>query len=318
MLKYYIYHKNEVRAMRTYAPDYYTDFKCIAQICRHNCCIGWEIDIDDKAFDFYKEVKGEFKSRLLENIEDGHFKLLGNERCPFLNGNNLCDIIINLGENALCDICNDHPRFRNFFDTRTEIGLGLCCEEAGRIILSNTNKVRIKALTSGEDYFSEDEEIFFNFRNKIFNIVQDRTYAVKARISRLLSEFKITLPNKTTKEWTDIFLSLERLDKAWDELLLNAEDSCEFLFSRPEFELPTEQLLVYFLYRHLADCMYDGKASERILFSVLSLMMISLTSSAYFKLHKHFEMEDLIEVSRMYSSEIEYSEENINSLLELL
>ena len=29
-------------------PDYYEHFACIGGECRHNCCIGWEIDIDEK------------------------------------------------------------------------------------------------------------------------------------------------------------------------------------------------------------------------------------------------------------------------------
>ena len=28
-------------------PDFYGKFKCTAEKCRHSCCIGWEIDIDD-------------------------------------------------------------------------------------------------------------------------------------------------------------------------------------------------------------------------------------------------------------------------------
>ncbi len=30
--------------MNTYAPDYYTEFKCIADKCTHSCCVGWEIN----------------------------------------------------------------------------------------------------------------------------------------------------------------------------------------------------------------------------------------------------------------------------------
>ena len=32
--------------MKLFAPKYYTEFSCIADRCRHSCCIGWEIDID--------------------------------------------------------------------------------------------------------------------------------------------------------------------------------------------------------------------------------------------------------------------------------
>ena len=32
--------------MQIIVPDYYKEFSCIADHCRHSCCIGWEIDID--------------------------------------------------------------------------------------------------------------------------------------------------------------------------------------------------------------------------------------------------------------------------------
>ena len=44
--------------------------------------------------------------------------------------------ILSCGENVLCNICKDHPRFRNFRSDRTEVGLGLACEEACRLILN--------------------------------------------------------------------------------------------------------------------------------------------------------------------------------------
>ena len=77
----------------------------------------------------------------IEFCEIPHFKLGVNERCPFLNNNGLCDIIINLGEDMLCQICSDHPRFRNFYECFTEIGLGLTCEAAAKIILTKKEKL---------------------------------------------------------------------------------------------------------------------------------------------------------------------------------
>ena len=35
-------------------PNYYKDFLCIADKCRHSCCIGWEIDIDEETLEFYE------------------------------------------------------------------------------------------------------------------------------------------------------------------------------------------------------------------------------------------------------------------------
>ena len=34
--------------MLTVYPDYYKKFNCKKEKCRHNCCVGWEIDIDDE------------------------------------------------------------------------------------------------------------------------------------------------------------------------------------------------------------------------------------------------------------------------------
>ena len=28
-------------------PDFYDDFHCLAAACRHSCCVGWEIDVDE-------------------------------------------------------------------------------------------------------------------------------------------------------------------------------------------------------------------------------------------------------------------------------
>ena len=39
--------------MKEVFPNYYKKFKCIADKCKHNCCIGWEIDIDNDTLEFY-------------------------------------------------------------------------------------------------------------------------------------------------------------------------------------------------------------------------------------------------------------------------
>ena len=54
--------------MNVIVPDYYKDFECIADRCRHSCCKGWEIDIDDVTLSHYESIKGDFGKRLKENI----------------------------------------------------------------------------------------------------------------------------------------------------------------------------------------------------------------------------------------------------------
>lgn len=136
--------------MKLIAPEYYTKFHCIADKCRHSCCVGWGIAIDPDKLVYYRSIEGEFGARLQKGIAEAddaaQFILDDEERCPFLNRTGLCDMITALGEDALCQICRDHPRFRNFYADRTEIGLGLCCEAAGELILSQQEKLTLITL----------------------------------------------------------------------------------------------------------------------------------------------------------------------------
>ncbi|MBQ3109863.1 MAG: hypothetical protein IJC69_01810, partial [Clostridia bacterium] len=63
----------------------------------------------------------------------------------------------------------------------------------------------------------------------------------------------------------------------------------------------------------MAEGMYDGRYNERVLFALLSFYMIR-------ELFKRSEerMEELCEICRMYSCEVEYSEENVEKLLDVL
>ena len=69
--------------MNIFAPTYYSKFKCIADKCSHNCCVGWEIDIDEDTLLKYNSVGGSFGKRLKDNItfDDGtaHFVLDGKD-----------------------------------------------------------------------------------------------------------------------------------------------------------------------------------------------------------------------------------------------
>ena len=92
-------------------PDYYHTFKCKANLCTDNCCIGWEIDIDENTYEKYKNIKNDFGKELSNAIdtngETPFFKLDKNERCTMLDSDNLCRIIKNTGE----DICATYAAF---------------------------------------------------------------------------------------------------------------------------------------------------------------------------------------------------------------
>ena len=302
--------------MKLYAPSYYERFSCIAGSCKHSCCIGWEIDVDDDTMEYYKTVGGEFGKRLADSIdavgECPHFRLGKDERCPFLNKDNLCDIIINLGDEALCSICYDHPRYRNFLSDRTEIGLGLCCEAVAELILGERERVTLHLLRDDGEETEPDavDEEFFALRERIFDIIQDRSFGIGERLARLSNELDVPLTQGDAESFAELLLSFEILDPEWGDRLTRVKSEGVLLAEEYSDEIAAEQILCYFIYRHLADGLYDGRIKERIAFAVLGLKMI-FTVSGVCRI-------PLTEAARAYSSEIEYSEENTDKLLEAL
>lgn len=291
--------------MKPITPNYYQKFKCIADRCRHNCCIGWEIDIDEETDAYYRGVQGSMGARLQKSIsrnDTPHFILGSGERCPFLNENNLCDIITALGEEHLCQICTDHPRFRNEFSDRIELGLGLCCEEACALILSQKEPFSLMEPDETE-HQSEEEQTFFTIRDRIFQLLQDRSQPMEKRLSHLLALFQIEIP---TLDWHSVFFDLERLDPVWDTKIQKIDLHAAV---SEDWSLPIEQLTVYFIYRHLAGALEDGRYAARCAFAVLSVKVIASVAAS---------VEDLPEIARLYSSEIEYSDENVKLLLDKL
>lgn len=309
--------------MKYIAPNYYKKFKCIADKCKHSCCIGWEIDIDDATYEKYLSLKGEFNTTLRENIDihDGVacFRLDEKERCPFLNKNNLCDIILNIGEDYLCQICNDHPRFRNFYGGITESGLGLCCEAAAELIITQTEKTTLEIIDDdniGDENYNVENNLL-NLRYIIFDFLQDRNTPINQRIDNIFKYFNISFVEEKTIEIVDFLLSLERLDDKWTEILNDLKNYDLSEVTLPSyFEIVAEQLLVYFTYRHLSGCIEDGRLSERILISIFSNKVIEMLCKYNINKHNNLSYTDIVEYARLYSSEVEYSEENIEAILE--
>ncbi len=287
--------------MRYIVPDYYDDFKCIAEKCKHNCCIGWEIDIDDTTLAFYKNVGGAFGERLKDNISENQFVLDKDERCPFLNERNLCDIITTLGKAHLCDICHSHPRFHNERDGYIEAGLGLCCEAAGRLILSLTRHVHLSC-----------DQSLLPKRDEMIALMQEDSLTVCRRLSRLSDGFVPDL-----HLWVKRLLRLERMEQTWGDLLqeipsLSESDLVRFDTFMTGRETEYEQLAVYLIYRH-----YEVKREATIgRFVTLAVTLLRRLGALLLRQNGDFTLEDQVELCRLFSAEIEYSDQNLCFLLE--
>lgn len=306
--------------MKLIAPAYYPRFRCLAGACRHTCCRGWEIDLDDAALTRYEQVGGPLGDKLHRAIDRAgdapHFRLDQQENCPFLTKNGLCELILRLGEDSLCQVCADHPRYRGFLTDRTEIGLGLCCEAAARLILTWPEPVTLITLEDdgGDEAPTAEEQAFLQLRARLMAVAQDRSRPIAARVDALEQMSGIPLPWDALPRWAELLLTLERLDEAWTHRLTALLDAPPAEGLSPEWDAPLEQLLTCLMYRHLTGALEDGDTAGRLAFVVLGWKLIV----ALFLLEREQTLDTLTETVRLWASEIEYSDENTAALLDAL
>ncbi len=321
-------------------PDFYDKFKCIAEKCTDNCCIGWEIDIDENALGKYNSINGSFGEELKGKIitsNDGNkcFKLCENERCALLNKNNLCKLIINCGEDYLCDICREHPRFYEWFAGFTECGLGLCCEEACRLLLEDEKPFSLIQESDGEEVLLETKEdiveadtyIFISaFRDSLFDVLFDEKIAFEDKLVKILSKTE-SLCNEKCKvrdyeKSLAFYKKTEPINDEWVTFIGNLNDTFrEILQSEIEFDKIKEnnmlysKILAYILYRHLSKAVFDGSIKERIEFAVESIRFIRLCDIKTFAEKGYLTLTDRINNLKNWSKQIEYSEENTDLMI---
>ena len=112
------------------------------------------------------------------------------------------------------------------------------------------------------------------------------------------------------KQLYHVLFPLERLENDWDDILA-------LLPTAPDEEPPQElsvafeRLLTYFLYRHLPDALDDDRLHPRIAFAAHSVKVLRLLCAA-----SDNTPDMLCDLARRYSSEIEYSDENIDAILD--
>lgn len=298
--------------MKLIAPEGYERFRCAAGGCAHTCCAGWEIDIDEATLARYRAVPGALGAKLRESIvqaEDGShaFRLGEGERCPFLLESGLCELICALGEDSLCQVCADHPRFRHFLTDRTEIGLGLCCEAAARLMLGAEEPFRLAVIAEdgGPERPTPQEEAFLHWRDALLDAARDRSLPVEERACCLAALGGVAaLPE--IDALARFCLSLERLDPAWTSLLERLLAASGLAALPTSLAMPAEQLLCCLLYRHLPDALEDGLSRAHLALALCLWQLICALAQAT----GVSDLDGLCELARLCSAEIEYSREN--------
>lgn len=287
-------------------PDFYPEFQCLASACRHSCCLGWEIDVDEDTAQLYGELPGPLGDELREQLcllPEPHFKMTADGRCPFLNDKGLCRLILAYGEDVLCDICREHPRFYNDFPQRQEAGLGLCCEEAARLLLTGEKPLELIYTVEGEP--EEEEPELIALRRKLLDVLARTELPMEKRLEGCCALMDMPEINFDMECWRDFYLGLERLDEAWTAAL----ESLSPVSGELPGDMAHTRLLQYFIYRHVAYAENRREAALLLQFCILSLRLISALE---------LSGGELTELVRLYSSEIEYSDENLGRITEAI
>lgn len=207
--------------MKLLKPDFYDEFVCTASLCRDTCCAGWEIEVDGETLEKYRGLEGSFgklvRSRISQEEDGAYFALAKGWRCPFLNSRNLCDIYIQLGENMLCDICRELPRFYQWFGDYTETGLGLCCEEACRLLFRKKEPLRFVCVDDGEPSEEGDPLLspLLGARERLFGILQCRKYSLDQRVKAMLHCAGILDALLGREDAEGLLEAAEKKEEAW-------------------------------------------------------------------------------------------------------
>ena len=302
-------------------PTFYRDFKCIANRCTDSCCIGWEIDIDSVTYDKYRLMPDDFQKNIAVCDGMAHFVLTQDERCPFLQKDGLCKIILEHSEDMLCDICREHPRFYEWYGEYKDAGVGLCCEEAVRLLLESDKQLEYETVETQE--ISDDDTLedicksVFELRKSLFSIINDRSLTLSDRIERCFLKIgakDVIAPCSADEffaECVEIAKEMSPFDELWEKYILRLE-ALDFQEVKKrinkalsENQIRYEKSLSYFVFRHFIKACFDGDLLSHFKFAVIMTILEMLIDCVN---------GDLLFNTRYLSKQVEYSEENIDAL----
>ncbi len=296
------------------APAYYRDFTCIADKCRHSCCVGWEIDVDEDTAHLYDTLTEGYGTHIRASIDvEGdpdtpHFRLGADDRCPHLAPNGLCNIISELGEGYLCEICREHPRFYHHTPHGMEVGLGMACEEACRIILASDGYGRfeeIEALNETAGNANSDFDAAAH-RTALYAVLSDRALPYSERLLRIEDIYGVAPSSLPDSSWHLAFDLLEYLDERHHALFGHYTSTPPI---SDEAEPVLERALAYFIFRHVSPVQTGDELRAALGFSLLCERLLA-------SIAPHTE-GGIREAARIVSEELEYSEANTEALKDL-
>lgn len=278
-------------------PKFYKNFLCKADKCKHSCCKGWEIDIDEETAGKYLAMTGELGAEIRQNIgknEDSYFfKLTEDECCPFLQKNGLCKIILNIGEENICEICTMHPRFFTMLDDVELCGVGLSCEKTCELLLGDEKDLV---------FYIEDTEEELSFSEVLA--------VIGLNLPNEMQEFSLAVNAENINKVLEIMAKTEPIDENWSKELSIMQDMDNVELKAKEYLENSDKNILnkiykYILYRQL-ERLVDIDMEALINYAQYSILFIILHTMI---------SKELGESVRRWSEQIEYDTDNVDLIL---
>ena len=365
-------------------PGYYKNFHCISSECKDNCCVGgWQIDIDEETAEYYSTVNGDFGKKLRDNIDyDNLCFKLKDGKCPFLDNNNLCGIYKELGEEHIGIVCDQFPRFTEYFGNVKERGIGLACEEAAKIILTDRSNFSYSETDTDEDVFDDSEfdsslaDMLMLLRDEFMYVIEKTDYTFNQKMiiiinivadfqnhinklykkikqhdfnSCFISDFRQISFNELEQNMASVwyaYLELETLGDEWpdftDKIMdflhpenSNASENNEHESRKIQYNQAFEEytkylnsyyaentaelenILKYYIFRYLLKASYDHDLFGKIQLAAANIAILrDMEIYRFIQNGNKFSSDDRMDIIHIFSREVEYSEDNLETLAE--
>ena len=298
--------------IKLYAPRYYRAFSCIADRCRHSCCIGWEIDVDEQTLELYRSLSDGYGKTVAESIDEEdvpHFRLVAGERCPHLDEQGLCRIIKSMGEGYLCEICREHPRFYHDTPRGKEVGVGMACEEAARLILQSEDFDSFVEIGAVEGRALRGRRGFdaLAVRAELYACLSDRSRPYAERLHQISAVYGVSPLMNSDEAWRALLGDLEYLDDAHRAAFLGYTSTPSVPTA---IEEPLCRALAYFIFRHCSATRDADAFRESLGFALFCERLIASVAER----EAVKTIDALADIARIVSEELEYSEENTDAI----
>lgn len=297
--------------MKVIKPNYFDNFKCIANKCKDSCCsAGWQIQVDNKSLSKYNSINDNFFNDInnyVNTVNKTHCFKNDNGNCIFLK-DGLCSLVTKYGDSFLCDVCRDYPRFYNYVADVVFQGLSFDCEAVCNLVLGNLNQVTFSTVKSKDSYVNEQTDTMF----KIIHLLQDRQHSIVERINNVLNYFNCNNFSITDNMFT-VFDQMEWLNFDGNKLkqyLQTQDKNFKFSFS----DEIIENLLVYFVYRHFINKTKTHNSVSKIKFVIFCTWCCDKMQGLFdVNSENYYQFKEVTTFCR----QVEYSAKNISLLLNM-